>query len=127
MHGQAIGATAQTVGGPPDAVGEQISNYDAMVTWFPMERGLFLRGGAGLTNFRVDADAMGLSASNSVNGVNITVGGGYAFWLGRTFNLTLNLDYSAQFYFSNRIGAPGWLPESIARTCALCCATNPSA
>jgi opacity protein-like surface antigen len=84
----------------------QVSNYDAMLTWFPMERGLLLRGGAGLSNFRVEASVLGASGSDSVNGVNLTFGGGYAFWLGQSFNLTLNLDFSAQSYNSSKAGAP---------------------
>lgn len=30
--------------------------------------------------------------------MNIILGTGYAFWLLKSFNLTLNFDYSAQFY-----------------------------
>ena len=66
----------------------------------------FLRGGVGLATLRVDASGFGTSASASVNGVNLTVGGGYAFWIGRTFNLTLNLDLSGQSYSSSDPTAP---------------------
>jgi hypothetical protein len=44
--------------------------------------------------------------SDDIDGANITIGAGYAFWLGQTFNLTVNLDYSAQAYDSNQAGAP---------------------
>jgi hypothetical protein len=89
--------------GPMNAT-VQITNYDAMLTWFPMERGLFLRGGAGLSAFTLD-DPSAITL-RSIRGVNATVGGGYAFWLGRTFNLTVNLDLSAQRYDSSAAGAP---------------------
>jgi hypothetical protein len=85
--------------GPDYAV--QVSNYDAMVTWFPVERGPFLRGGLGLTQYILSLSGY---QDNSINGSNLTVGGGYAFWLGRTFNLTVNLDYSAQRYEGNNLG-----------------------
>lgn len=96
------GTVPALLGGTYDA-SRQITNIDAMLTWFPIERGLFLRGGLGVTNYKVEVKGQG---SDDVDGANFTVGGGYAFWLGRTFNLTLNLDYSAQTYNSGRSGAP---------------------
>jgi hypothetical protein len=80
-----------------------ISTFNAMATWFPMERGLFLRGGLGLSNLSLDVTGYG---SDDVSGWNLDVGGGYAFWLGKSFNLTLNLDYAAQGYHSDKVGAP---------------------
>lgn len=76
----------------------QITNYDAMVTWFPMETGLFVRGGAGLSAMVWELDTLG---SSSIRGGNVLVGAGYAFWLGQKFNLTANLDYSVQAYGSS--------------------------
>ncbi len=38
------------------------------------------------------------SASDSTGGFGILGGIGYAFWLGKSFNLTLNIDHSRQFY-----------------------------
>jgi len=101
----------RTAGTVPTGLGStldaaiQITNYDAMLTWFPMERGLFLRGGLGISRITAELGSGGFSGSSGVgsasySGVNATVGGGYAFWLGRTFNLTLNLDFSAQSYGS---------------------------
>jgi hypothetical protein len=80
-----------------------ISTFNAMATWFPMERGLFLRGGLGLSNLSLEVTGYG---SDDVSGWNLDVGGGYAFWLGKSFNLTLNLDYAAQGYSSSKVGAP---------------------
>ncbi len=81
-----------------------IANYDGVVTFFPMERGLFLRGGVGLSRLTLDVTGFG---SSSFSGANVTGGAGYAWWLGRTFNLTVNLDYSAQFYGDNNGGTTG--------------------
>lgn len=36
-----------------------------------------------------------------VRGFGILGGVGYAFWLGKTFNLTLNIDHSRQYYNSD--------------------------
>ncbi len=77
-----------------------ISNLDAVATWFPMERGVFLRGGAGFSAFTRQWSGL---ASGRYNGGNLTVGGGYAFWLGRSFNLVLHVDYSKQWYAKNAI------------------------
>ena len=75
--------------------GVQVTNYDAMLTWFPVQRGPFLRAGLGLATISEDFID---GTSHSRGGVGAVVGGGYAFWLGRSFNLTLNLDLSAQSY-----------------------------
>lgn len=82
----------------------QVTQALAMVTWFPARQGFFLRGGAGLAGLTEDLGAFG---STTHGGVGILGGLGYAFWLGQRFNLTLNLDASAQFYGGNRnLGEP---------------------
>jgi hypothetical protein len=43
--------------------------------------------------------------SDDANGFGVLGGFGYAFWLGKSFNLTLNLDQSFQWY-SNDPGEP---------------------
>lgn len=89
---------ASNTGGVTKAV--QITNLDAMLTWYPLERGPFLRGGAGLSSFRRDWTGYD---TGQFGGANLTIGAGYAFWLGRTFNLSLHLDYSKQWYGANAI------------------------
>jgi hypothetical protein len=79
-----------------------ITNYDAMVTWFPWQRGLLLRGGLGysvLDRNLTRYPGYGLETYLSY-GANLTAGAGYAFWLGETFNLSVVVDASAQHYFS---------------------------
>ena len=79
----------------------QITNYDAVATFFPWERGLFVRGGLGLSALSLEVDGGSLEGSDTYGGTNILGGIGYAFWLGQQFNLTLNLDASKQFYGSS--------------------------
>jgi hypothetical protein len=83
----------------------QISNYDAMLTWFPWETGFLLRGGVGLSSLTVKASTGTASGSTTYTGANLLVGAGYAFWLGDHFNLTLGLDASAQGY-GDSAGSP---------------------
>jgi hypothetical protein len=79
-----------------------IANYDAMVTFFPWERGLFFRGGVGLsalTQDMTDFPTTGggtFSRSKRYSGGNVQAGVGYGWWLGKHFNLTANLDFSGQ-------------------------------
>jgi hypothetical protein len=87
--------TAYDVVGNQVDYGIQVTNMDAMLTWFPVQRGPFLRGGLGLAEISEDITG---GRTHSRSGVGVVVGGGYAFWLGRSFNLTLNLDLSAQSY-----------------------------
>jgi hypothetical protein len=77
-----------------------ITNLDAMATWFPMEKGVFLRGGAGLSSFTREWTGL---PTGRYNGGNLTVGAGYAFWLGPSFNLVLHADVSKQWYGANAI------------------------
>lgn len=92
----------------------QISTYNAVVTWFPVERGFFLRGGLGFANFSYDVKGPAMDASNSETGVSALVGLGYAWWLGQHFNLTANLDFSRQSYGSEEANKDryGALPTS---------------
>ncbi len=80
-------------------ISTQINNYFAMLTIFPMREGLFVRLGGGLSNFQLEVDDSFLGQiGEQYNGYGALAGVGYAFWLGKRFNLTLNLDHSRQFY-----------------------------
>jgi hypothetical protein len=80
-----------------------IANVNLVATFFPMEKGLFLKGGIGRAALSLEEkDATGTATLN-VSGFDVTGGVGYAFWLGRTFNLKLELDYSQQWYGSSTI------------------------
>jgi hypothetical protein len=78
----------------------QVGNVDCMFTYFPMTYGLFLRGGGGLAFLQtgIGDRYTGAQITNDYGGFGLLGGVGYAFWLGRRFNLTLNLDLSMQFY-----------------------------
>ena len=72
----------------------QINNYLAALTWFPAEKGFFLRGGAGLSSMLIDTGV----SSNTANGFGILVGAGYALPVARRHNITFTVDYSRQSY-----------------------------
>ncbi|BDG02607.1 hypothetical protein [Anaeromyxobacter oryzae] len=76
----------------------QTTYYDVALTYFPWERGLFVKGGMGLTALTWDLDAGGRS---TWRGYDMMAGVGYAWWLGQSFNLTFNLDGSKAWYGSN--------------------------
>ncbi len=75
-----------------------IVSLAAVATWFPVERGFFLRGGAGLGSYSDDVTVNGVQQTTTANGVGLIAGAGYAWWIGRTFNLTLGLDVLGQWY-----------------------------
>lgn len=83
----------------------QISNYFFMLTHFPSAEGFFIRAGGGYSTFVKDASLTGATARETVNGFGMLGGVGYAFRMGESFHLTLNLDHSGQF-FSGRYGEP---------------------
>ena len=108
-----LGAVAnQMVAGVTYESSAFISNFDAMVTYFPWERGLFVRGGLGLAwlsldSARYDWWTYQTLTSADYTGLSTVVGVGYAFWLGHSFNLTLDADFSYQYYGARTNG-----PES---------------
>jgi len=92
----------------------QLNYYDVGMMFFPVEKGFFLRAAAGLSAAVLDGGIY-VTGKGTVRGGNVLAGLGYAFWLGETFNLTLNLDYQAHFFGSNTIdlksagGVSGWV------------------
>jgi hypothetical protein len=76
----------------------QISNVYGMATYFPFKKGLFLRGGGGYSSFTADVVTPMGSGSSEADGYGFLGGIGYAFWLGKRFNLTLNADHARQYY-----------------------------
>lgn len=93
----ALRATADSSTGSASA-SVQINNYMAMLTWFPMSEGLFVRAGAGGAVMQAEFDSGTYSTSESYGGYCLLGGVGYAFWIGDTFNLAINFDYSQQNY-----------------------------
>ena len=94
LLGGSVSAVAQfgTIAG--NDVQLQINNYLATLTWFPAEKGFFLRGGAGLSNIFIDTGV----SSDRVNGFGILVGAGFAIPVARRHNITFTVDYSRQSY-----------------------------
>jgi hypothetical protein len=78
----------------------QVTNFNLMFTFFPMQQGLFLRGGGGLawleTGIRDQFTAA--QATYDYGGFDLLGGVGYAFPLTRRLALSLNADLSWQFY-----------------------------
>lgn len=96
FDGGAIGAIAS---GPSEIF--QLNYYDLGAMFFPWERGAFVRGAVGRSVFTIDTDGPVLAGNGTYGGWNALAGIGYAFWLGKAFNLTLNLDYQAHFLSSS--------------------------
>jgi len=72
----------------------QINNYLVALTYFPNSEGFFLKGGAGISSIIYEISSGLTSTSESYSGTALLGGLGYAFWLGKSFNLCLNAEYS---------------------------------
>jgi hypothetical protein len=81
----------------------QINNYMLALTFFPMETGLALKAGVGACVFVYNNDYDGGSTAESYSGKAFLFGVAYHFWLGETFNLGLNLEYSKQYYNDDEV------------------------
>jgi hypothetical protein len=83
--------------------------YDLGIMYFPWERGLYLRGAAGLSALALETDGPVLRGKDAIGGYNVLGGVGYAFWLLRSFNLTVNVDYQRHFYSHDLVEGSGGL------------------
>ncbi|MDH5681151.1 MAG: hypothetical protein OEZ36_06175 [Spirochaetota bacterium] len=82
-----------------------ITNSFLMLTFFPFEEGLFFRAGGGFSSLEASkSDSIYQSTFHSALGYGASAGLGYAFWLGKSFNMSINLDHSRQFYSGNAAG-----------------------
>lgn len=91
FSGSAVGQSGKIAGSDTHL---QINNYLAAVTWFPAERGFFVRGGGGLSNILIDTGAN----TDRARGFGILIGAGYALPIARRHNITFTVDYSRQSY-----------------------------
>jgi hypothetical protein len=96
-----VTAVSQTASAGGVDVHAQINNYFLMMTHFPHDEGFFIRLGGGFSNVVATINSPSGDFSSKVNGVGALGGIGYALWLGKSFNLTLNLDHSRQWYPSS--------------------------
>jgi Outer membrane protein beta-barrel domain len=95
-----VGLSLSGVGKTGKIAGEdartQINNYFAVFTYFPYERGFFVRGGGGYANMVTDD---GLNEVRT-GGIGLGVGAGYAWRVIKEHHVTLTIDQSFQFYSS---------------------------
>jgi hypothetical protein len=91
--------------------GVTLVDYDVVATLFPMARGPFLRGGAGLASMTRSAQGPGYGARTaSALGTNVLLGAGWAFPVGGPVNVTLGLDWSRQFLTAAEVtGSSTWM------------------
>jgi hypothetical protein len=96
-----VGFTSASVsqsGKSPSGDGRvQINTYLVSATWFPAEKGVFLRGGVGGANIQSDLNGI----TDQVNGSAGLFGLGYALALGTKHNITFTADHSRQSYGSS--------------------------
>jgi outer membrane protein with beta-barrel domain len=79
-----------------------IGNYFAMLTYFPAERGFFMRVGGGYAAIVIDDG----TDRRRTGGLGVQGGLGWAWNLLSNHYLTLAVDQSFQFYHSNSNGRP---------------------
>jgi hypothetical protein len=106
----AVFAAEGTVG---DTFGElhrslRIASVAAVLTWFPVERGPFLRVGAGPTSFVARSEPFPGAPEAELNGTGFAVTGGvgYALRVARWLDLTASLDASGHSFGAPEPGAP---------------------
>ncbi|MDH5720733.1 MAG: autotransporter outer membrane beta-barrel domain-containing protein [Spirochaetia bacterium] len=85
----------------------QINNYLLSLSYFPYTTGLFIKAGLGASvissNIKIEAFGMNETYNDSFGGFSGLIGAGYYIWLGDTFNLGINLEYSHQEYEESSI------------------------
>ncbi len=77
----------------------QVNNYFGSVSLYPFNEGLFLKGGIGYSALVFEATGfVGGDSTDTYGGMGGLVGVGYNFWIGETFNLGVNIEYTMQSY-----------------------------
>jgi hypothetical protein len=86
-----------------------LTYWDAGMMFFPAERGFYLRAALGLSALSQNVEGPFGTTEASVRGFNVLGGLGYAFWLGRAFNLTVNVDAARHWFDDAEVeGATAW-------------------
>lgn len=80
----------------------QLSNYFASLTWFPWERGLFLKGAAGVSSLFKGVG----SESERSNGLGVLVSAGYALRVHGAHHLTFSAEQGWQTYWGSGDAKP---------------------
>jgi hypothetical protein len=80
----------------------QLSNYFASLTWFPWERGLFLKGAAGVSSL---FKGVGTDSERS-NGLGVLVSAGYALRVHGAHHLTFSAEQGWQTYWGSGDAKP---------------------
>jgi len=78
-----------------------ITNYFAVATYFPWMKGWLFRAGAGysrLVRQQDFKDAVEKNTYEHTSGYGFVAGVGYSFPLGKSFNLSVYVDHSKQWY-----------------------------
>lgn len=88
------------------AEGLQMTDYTAMLTWFPAETGFFVHGGVGLTTLSIVNIQYNRTLSETSLGLAGVAGLGYAFVLGDALRLTLSGDFSAAAILTSAVDRP---------------------
>jgi hypothetical protein len=74
-------------------------SYAALVmTFYPTDSGFFIRNGIGISEYSNDMPPSVLARGDSV-----IFGTGYAFWVGKSFNLILNFDFSYHRFYTSKV------------------------
>lgn len=84
-----------TVG--PNKTNLQLSNYFVSLTWFPWERGLFLKGAAGVSSLFIGTGTQ----SERTNGLGALVSAGYALRIHGPHHLTVSAEQGWQTYWGS--------------------------
>jgi hypothetical protein len=92
------GGFVATASGEGEDTSIQVNTYDLAATFFPLGSGPYLKAGTGVSTLVLDQGSFG---TGSWRGYNVMGGVGYAWWVGRTFNLTFNLEGTKAWYGSS--------------------------
>ena len=76
----------------------QVNNYFAALSFYPVEKGIYLKAGIGLSTLVAEIDTPFYDDSETYSGTGFLLGIGYDFWLGKSFNLGIHAEYSKQNY-----------------------------
>jgi hypothetical protein len=90
-RGLLLGVEAQVWIGANAGVDQRVSSLNLVAQWYPLEAGLYIRGGTGLANGRVaPADTSATHTAANGSGIALVLGAGFDLAVSRRIALTVD-------------------------------------
>jgi hypothetical protein len=94
LAGFDIASFSESTGSAGARLSAAITRLGGSASFFPVRHPVYIKGGLYFSTVSIEAEFLGQELRASRSGHGAGLGTGYAFWLGDSFNLLIEVDYS---------------------------------